>query len=332
VRTFDKPKARFDNTGIDTDEEERIRMQEYQVIIVGGGPAGLTAGLYTARAHLKTILLEAMIPSGQAYMAERIENYPGFPDGITGRELVERFVTQATKFGLEIRQFNKVDRAAQTGKTFIVEAGGEKFSTATLIIASGAQANTLGIPGEDIYTGKGISYCATCDGPFFRNQEVVVVGGGDTALEDALYLSRLARKVYIIHRRDELRAQKVLQQRALENPVIEVIWNSVITEIKGTETLKAVVVENKRDGIKRELSISGVFIAVGQRPNTDFMRGIVPIDEQGYIITDAECETSVPGIFAAGDVRKKGLRQIATAVGDGALAAAAAERYIALRT
>jgi thioredoxin reductase (NADPH) len=314
------------------DEEEQIRMHEYHVIIIGGGPAGLTAGIYAARAHLTTTLLEAMIPSGQAYMAERIENYPGFPDGISGRELIERFVRQATTFGLEIRQFNKVESIARAGKTIIIEAGGERLSTAALIIASGAQTNTLGIPGEDIYTGKGISYCATCDGAFFKDQEVAVVGGGDTALEDALYLSRLARKVYVIHRRDELRAQKILQQRALENPAIEVIWNTVITEIKGAEIVKTVAIENKKDGIKRELSISGVFIAVGQRPNTDFVRGIVSLDEQGYIITDAECATSAPGIFAAGDVRKKGLRQITTAVGDGALATAAAERYIALKT
>ena len=307
-------------------------MKEYHVIIIGGGPAGLTAGIYTARAHLSAVLLEAMIPSGQAYMSERIENYPGFPDGISGRELVERFVRQATTAGLEIRQFNKVESVARAGKTTIIKAAGEQFSTAALIIASGAQTNTLGIPGEDTFAGKGISYCATCDGAFFKNQEVAVVGGGDTALEDALYLSRLARKVYVIHRRDELRAQKILQERVLENSAIEIVWNTVVTEIKGTETVKTVVIENKKDGRKRELSTSGVFIAVGQRPNTDFVRGVVSLDEQGYIVTDAECTTSVPGIFAAGDVRKKGLRQITTAVGDGALAAAAAERYIVLKT
>jgi thioredoxin reductase (NADPH) len=307
-------------------------MQEYHMIIIGGGPAGLTAGLYASRAHLKTVLLEAMIPSGQAYMAERIENYPGFPDGISGRELIERFVQQATAFGLEIRQFNKVETVEVAGRAITVSAGGEKISAAALIIASGAQANTLGIPGERTFVGKGISYCATCDGAFFKDQEVAVVGGGDTALEDALYLSRLARKVYVIHRRDQLRAQKILQARVLQNPTIEIIWDTVIKEIKGAEVVKTITVENSKDGTKRDLSVNGVFIAVGQRPNTDFVQGIVTLDGQGYIITDDDGATSVAGIFAAGDVKKKGLRQITTAVGDGALAAAAAERYIGLLT
>jgi thioredoxin reductase (NADPH) len=307
-------------------------MQEYDVIIIGGGPAGLTAGLYTSRAHLKTILFEAMIPSGQAYMAERIENYPGFPDGISGRELIERFVQQATKFDLEIRQFNKVESVEVAVRKFVVSTGGGEILSAALIIASGAQANTLGIPGEDTFTGKGISYCATCDGAFFKDQEVAVAGGGDTALEDALYLSRLARKVYIIHRRDQLRAQKILQKRALQNPTIEIIWDTVIKEIKGEGIVKAVTIENSKDGTKRDLPVNGVFIAVGQKPNTDFVRGIVELDNQGYIITDENCATSVAGIFAAGDVRKKVLRQITTAVGDGALTAAAAELYIEEKT
>jgi thioredoxin reductase (NADPH) len=307
-------------------------MQEYHVIIIGGGPAGLTAGLNASRAHLKTILLEAMIPSGQAYMAERIENYPGFPDGISGRELIERFVQQATAFGLEIHQFNKVETVEVAERALVVSAGGEKISAVALIIASGAQANTLGIPGEHVFAGKGISYCATCDGAFFKDQEVAVAGGGDTALEDALYLSRLARKVYVIHRRDQLRAQKILQERALQNPTIEIIWDTVIKEIKGEGVVKTITIENGKDGTKRDLSVNGVFIAVGQRPNTDFVQGIVTLDSQGYIITDDDGATSVAGIFAAGDVRKKGLRQITTAVGDGALAAAAAERYIGLLT
>jgi thioredoxin reductase (NADPH) len=307
-------------------------MDDQHVIIIGGGPAGLTAGLYASRAHLKTVLLEAMIPSGQAYMAERIENYPGFPDGISGRELIERFVQQATKFGLEIQQFTKVDKIELTGEKKMVTAGEKKFSALTLIIASGAQANKVGIPGEEEFSGKGVSYCATCDGAFFKDQDVAVIGGGDTALEDALYLSRLARKVFIIHRRDQLRAQKILQDRAMHNAVIEIIWNTVPKKIQGEGMEKTLLLENVKDATERQLAVSGVFIAVGQRPNTDFVRGVVELDDKGYIVTDYDCATSVAGIFAAGDVRQKGLRQISTAVGDGALVAAAVERYIERNT
>jgi thioredoxin reductase (NADPH) len=303
-------------------------MDDQHVIIIGGGPAGLTAGLYTSRAHLKTVLLEAMIPSGQAYMAERIENYPGFPDGISGRELIERFERQATKFGLEIQQFTKVDKIELTGEKKMVTAGEKKFSASTLIIASGAQANKVGIPGEEEFTGKGVSYCATCDGAFFKDQDVAVIGGGDTALEDALYLSRLTRKVFVIHRRDQLRAQKVLQDRAMHNATIEIIWNTVPKGIKGEGMEKTLLLENVKDATKKQLAVNGVFIAVGQSPNTDFVRGVVELDDKGYIVTDYDCATSVAGIFAAGDVRQKGLRQISTAVGDGALVAAAVERYI----
>ena len=303
-------------------------MDDQHLIIIGGGPAGLTAGLYASRAHLKTVLLEAMIPSGQAYMTETIENYPGFPDGISGRELIERFVQQATKFGLEIQQFTKVDKVEAAGEKKMITAGEKKFSASALIIATGAQANRLGIPGEEEFTGKGVSYCATCDGAFFKDQDVAVVGGGDTALEDALYLSRLARRVFLIHRRDQLRAQKVLQERALNNDTIEIIWNTVPKAIKGEGMEKTLLLENTKDATKRELAVSGVFIAVGQSPNTDFIRGVVELDDKGYIITDPNCATSVPGIFAAGDVRQKGLRQVSTAVGDGALAVTAVEKYI----
>lgn len=307
-------------------------MEEYSVIIIGGGPAGLTAGLYTARAQLRTILLEAMIPSGQAYMTERVENYPGFPDGISGRELIERFTQQAKKFGLEILTFTKVESIEVAGDKKMVMVGEKHLSAPALIIATGGQWNKLGVVGEEEFAGKGISYCATCDGAFFKDQEVVVVGGGDTALEDALYLSRIARKVYVIHRRNQLRAQKILQLKALEEPAIEFIWDSVVKEIKGQGVVKNVTIENIKDATQRELAVSGVFIAIGQRPNTDFIRGIIDLDDVGYIITDQNCATSVAGIFAAGDVRQKSLRQIATAVGDGALVAASAERYITEKT
>jgi len=307
-------------------------MDDYDISIVGGGAAGLTAGLYASRAHLRTVLLESMIPSGQAYMAERIENYPGFPDGIAGRELIERIARQATRFGLEIQQFTPVDKIEVAEQKKIVQAGEKRFAASALIIATGARWKTLGIPGEAEFAGKGISYCATCDGAFFSDQEVAVVGGGDTALEDALYLSRLCRKVYVIHRRDQLRAQKILQRKALEEPKIEFVWSAVVREIKGEAVVKTLLLESLKDGKRKELTVAGVFIAVGQIPNTDLVRGICVLDDMGYIITDQDCTTSIAGIFAAGDVRKKGLRQISTAVGDGALAAAAAERYIERKT
>lgn len=303
-------------------------MADHHVIIIGGGPAGLTAGIYASRAHLKTILLESMIPSGQAYMTEKIENYPGFPDGISGRELIERFTQQATRFGLDIQQFTPVDKVEVTKDMRTVIAGDKKFSASALIIASGAKYNTLGIPGEEEFTGRGISYCATCDGAFFKDQEVAVVGGGDTAIEDALYLSRLARKVYVIHRRDQLRAQKILQRKALEESNIEFIWDTVVKEIQGEDAVKTLLLENVKSANQKELAANGVFIAVGQMPNTDFVDGLIELDDKGYIITDQNCATTVAGIFAAGDVRQKGLRQISTAVGDGALAASAAERFI----
>lgn len=303
-------------------------MEDHHVIIIGGGPAGLTAGIYASRGHLKTILLESMIPSGQAYMAEKIENYPGFPDGVSGRELIERFTQQASRFGLDIQQFTAVDKVEVTSEKRTVSAGDKKFSAPALIIATGAKWNQLGIPGEEEFSGKGISYCATCDGAFFKDQEVAVVGGGDTAIEDALYLSRLTRKVYVIHRRDQLRAQKILQRKALEEPTIEFIWDTVVREIRGEDTVKTLLLENVKDATQTEVAVNGVFIAVGQRPNTDFVQGLIELDDKGYIITDQNCATTVAGIFAAGDVRQKSLRQISTAVGDGALAASTAERYI----
>jgi len=303
-------------------------MDNYQVIIIGGGPAGLTAGLYTSRAHLKTVLLEAMIPSGQAYMAESVENYPGFPDGISGKELIEKFIQQATKFGLEIQQFTKVEKIEVAGEKKIVISGEKRLSTTAIIIASGAQANKLGVPGEEEFTGQGVSYCATCDGAFFEDQEVAVVGGGDTAVEDALYLTRIVRKVFLIHRRDSLRAQKILQNTAFADSKIEFMWDTVVKEIKSKDMERILILENIKNSRQNELAVQGVFIAIGQRVNVDFVQGLVEMDKNGYITTDQNCTTSVPGIFAAGDVRKKGLRQITTAVGDGALAASSAEKYI----
>ncbi len=303
-------------------------MDDFEVIIIGGGPAGLTAGLYAARAHLNTVLLEAKVPSGQVAMANTIENYPGFPKGISGVELIDRFAQQALGVGLTIRKFNIVEKMELKNGSKIITTGRDKYSTSTLIVATGAQWNKLNIPGEKQLANKGVSYCATCDGAFFENLEVAVVGGGDTAVEDALYLSKIVSKVFLVHRRDNLRAQKILQDRALNNPKIEPIWDTVVREIKGEEMVRSLLLQNLKDSSTAELSVSGVFIAVGQQPNVEYLRGLVDMDKTGYILTDEHCATSVPGIFAAGDVRKKDLRQISTAVGDGAIAAMAAERYI----
>ncbi|MFA4835237.1 MAG: thioredoxin-disulfide reductase [Dehalococcoidia bacterium] len=306
-------------------------MEDYEVIIIGGGPAGLTAGLYTARAHLHTVLLEAKIPSGQMAMAETIENYPGFPDGIPGVELVDRFTKQAMRFGLQILQYTNVEGVELRDGRKIVTARERKFSAAALIVASGVRWNKLGVPGEVQLANRGVSYCATCDGAFFEDLDVAVIGGGDTAVEDALYLAKIARKVFLIHRRDQLRAQKILQNRALKNHKIETLWSTVLREIRGEDLVESVVLENLKDSSTQELGVSGVFIAVGQRPNVNYLRGLVDMDKAGYIVTDENCATSVPGIFAPGDVRKKALRQISTAVGDGALAAFGAERYIEMQ-
>jgi thioredoxin reductase (NADPH) len=303
-------------------------MKHYELIIIGGGPAGLTAGLYASRAHLKTALVESLIPSGQAAMAESIENYPGFPDGISGQELIERFTQQAAKFGLEILQYTKVDKVELADERKLIIAGDKSLSTSALVIASGAKWNKLGIPGEEEFANRGVSYCATCDGSFFEDKDVAVVGGGDTAIADALYLAKMVNKVFVIHRRDALRAQKILQERAFHNPKIIFLWNTVPREIKGNGMVESVILENVKTTEMRELLVAGVFMAVGQKPNVDFAYGLIETDDEGYIVTDQNCATSMPGIFAAGDVRRKGLRQISTAVGDGAVAAFAAEQYL----
>jgi thioredoxin reductase (NADPH) len=303
-------------------------MEEYEVIIIGGGPAGLTAGLYTSRAYLETALIEASIPSGQVSMAETIENYPGFPDGIAGRELIERFAEQAVKFGTNIIQYTKVDKVELQGVKKIITAGEKVFTAKAVIIASGAQWKKLGIPGEEELSNKGVSYCAICDGAFFEDLDIAVVGGSDTAIGDALYLAKMVNKVFVIHRRDELRAQKILQDRAFKNPKIEFIWSTVPREIKGQEMVESLIVENVKNSESSELPVAGVFIAVGQKPNVDYLNGLIEMNESGYIIKDENCATSVPGIFAAGDVTKKALRQISTAVGDGAIAAYGAEKYL----
>jgi|Deesub1362A_J573_1020465.scaffolds.fasta_scaffold00358_29 thioredoxin reductase (NADPH) len=300
----------------------------YDVVIIGGGPAGLTAGLYTARARLKCLLIEKGLSGGQVATTEWIENYPGFDEGISGPELAQRMERHARRFDLEIINGTVVDVRLDGKIKEIVLDGDKLYKSKTVIISTGASPKSLDIRGEREFRGKGVSYCATCDGAFFSGERVAVVGGGDSALEEGLFLTRFAEVVYVIHRRDQFRAAKITQERARSNPKVEFILETVVEEIEGEETVRALRLRNVRTGERSRLDVKGVFIYIGYRPNTDLFRGSLALDEDGYIITDDWMATSVPGVFAAGDVRSKALKQIATAVGDGAISAVSAERYI----
>lgn len=297
----------------------------YDVVIIGGGPAGLTAGIYAKRAMLNTVLLERMAAGGQIIVTDLVENYPGFSE-ISGAELAGKFEEHAKKFGLEIKGISEVSEVEDRGRTKIVRTADGDIETKTVIIASGTTPKKLGVSGEPEFTGKGVSYCATCDGFFFRDKVVVVVGGGDSAVTEAIFLTKMVKKVYIVHRRDKLRAEKINQEHAFANPRISFVWDSVVEEIAGKNTVEKVMIRNVKTEETSELKTDGVFIYVGLIPNTAFAP--VEKDERGFIITNDRMETSVRGIFAAGDCRVTPLRQIATAVGDGAKAAVSAEKYI----
>ncbi len=299
----------------------------YDVIILGGGPAGLTAGLYTSRARLHTLLTEVGLLGGQMTTTEMIENYPGFPQGVTGDELSRLMEEQAKRFGLEIIN-HEIAEVIVDGQLKRVRTGEATYSCKALIICTGAEYRKLGVLGEKEFTGRGVSFCATCDGAFFRDNRVVVIGGGDSALTEALFLTKFVKELTIIHRRDALRATKIYQERALANPKIKFLWDSVPQEIKGDQVVKSIIVKNVKSGEVRELETDGVFMFVGLTPRTLFLKGLVELDEAGYVVTDPDGKTSVKGVFAAGDCTKKLLRQVATAVGDGATAAFAAEKYI----
>ena len=299
----------------------------YEVIIIGGGPAGLTAGLYTSRARLRTLLIENAILGGQMTTTEMIENYPGFPQGVTGDELSRLMEEQARRFGMgTVNQ--EVVKVTLEGNLKRVQTNESSYLCDTLIVCTGAEYRKLGVSGEKEYAGKGVSYCATCDGAFFRDANIVVVGGGDSALTEALFLTKFVKELTIIHRRDALRATKIYQERALANPKIKFMWNSVVEQVKGDHVVRSVVVKNVKTGELNEFKTEGVFLFVGLLPRTEFLKGLVNLDEDGYVVTNENGGTSVKGIFAAGDCRKKLLRQIATGVGDGATAAFAAEKYL----
>jgi thioredoxin reductase (NADPH) len=301
-------------------------MSKYEVIIIGGGPAGLTAGLYTSRAGLKTLLIERGIFGGQIVNARQVDNYPGFPEGISGFELASLMHEQAIKYGLET--INATVTAIKPGGNYSIITNDSNFEAEAVIIAAGSEYRKLEVPGEEELLGRGVSYCATCDGFLFRDLDVAVVGGGDTAITDALELSEHASKVYIIHRRDQLRAGQVLQQQALARPKLEPIWDSVVEEVIGDNKVSALSLRNVKTGEITKLEVAGVFVAIGFEPNSQYFADIVELDKNGLIKTDELMATSAPGIFAVGDIRKNSPRQVAGAVGDGATAALSAFKYL----
>jgi len=301
---------------------------DYQLIILGGGPAGLTAGLYAARDRLNVLLVEKGVVGGQVLVTDWIDNYPGFPDGVSGSDLIEKMAAQTSRFGLQTKNGNVVKVELSATKKKLTLESGEELTSQALIICTGARPNKLGIPGEEKFTGKGVSYCATCDGPFFRNQEIVVVGGGDTAIQEADFLTKFASKVTVIHRRDSLRATKVLQEKAFANERIEFIWNSQVVAIEGEKEVERIKVRNIADE-EKEIAVSGIFILIGTIPNNE----VLPLeqlgsDKHGFIKTDQEMRTRVPGVMAAGDIRSKHVRQVINGAGEGAVAAIAAEHYL----
>jgi thioredoxin reductase (NADPH) len=299
----------------------------YDIIIIGGGPAGLTAGLYNARARLNVLLLERLAPGGQVITTDWVENYPGFPDGVSGVELMDRMKTQAERFDLKIRNDEVVKLELSEKRKVVVTSSGPMASNA-IILACGASWKKMGVEGEDRLMGKGISFCATCDGPFYRDQEVAVVGGGDTAVEEAVYLTRFVKRLYLIHRRDRLRATKLLQERAMKEDKIEFIWDTVPLRILGESDVEGIELKHLKTGDIRQKAVRGVFVFVGTIPNTELVKGLLKLDQNGFVITDDNMQTSMPGVFAAGDMRSKLFRQISTAVGEGAAASYSAERYL----
>jgi len=301
-------------------------MSEYEVIIVGGGPAGLTAGLYSSRAGLNSLLIERGVIGGQIVNTTMVENYPGFPQGISGAELGALMHQQAVKYGVEVVAAEVTGISPKQPYSISTTEG--DFKAKAVIIAAGSEYRKLGAPGEERLTGHGVSYCATCDGFFFRDKEVAVVGGGDTAITDALELTRHVNKVYIIHRRDQLRAGQILQQRAFGEPKLEFVWSTVVEEILGDKLLSGLKLRNVETGKSYILELAGVFVAIGLTPNSQSFQNIVDLDDTGYIVTDEIMTTSAPGIFAAGDIRKNSPRQIGVAVGDGITAAISAFKYV----
>ena len=303
-------------------------LADYELVVIGGGPAGLTAGIYAARSRLNFLLFEKVVPGGQILTTDWIENYPGFPEGVSGYELARKIADQLARFDAPVEN-EEVLSMECSGPVKRLVLKDRTISTHTVIIATGASPNLLSVPGEDAYLGKGVSFCATCDGPFYKDKRVAVMGGGDTAVQEAIFLTKFAETVYIIHRREQLRATRILQDRAFANPKIKFIWNSVVTQIEGNESgVEKLIMKNVKTGAISDLPVDGFFIFIGTRPNTGFLCSEIKTNEEGFVIADQNMETSVPGVYAVGDVRNTPLRQVVTAVGDAAIAAVCAEKYV----
>jgi len=302
-------------------------VQDHDLIIIGGGPAGLTAAIYAGRARIKTLVLAGSLPGGQPANIDAVDNFPGFPEGIKGPELAQRFQSQAERFDAQIKMENVTEVDFST-RPFAIHTHGATRHARTVIVATGATPRRMGVPGEEKFFGRGVSVCATCDGFFYQDKKVVVVGGGDSAVTEALFLTRFAREVTIIHRRDELRATKINQERAFENPKIRLVWDTVVEEILGDQTVNSVRVRNVKTGETSLIETDGVFLYVGIKPNTELFAGQLELDEQGYVVSDRRQRASVPGVFVAGDVQDSFYRQVVVAAGTGAIAAMEAEKFL----
>ncbi len=300
----------------------------YDIVIIGAGGAGLTAALYSSRAKLSTLLLEKLVPGGQIALTDMVENYPGFPDGVTGGEIAVRMYDQAKKYGT-IFAYEEAKSISKDGTSFVVKTPKNSIHAKSIIIASGAFYKQIGVPGEKELIGKGVSYCAVCDGAFFKEQDLVVVGGGDSALQEGIFLTRFAKNLTVIHRRDSLRASAILQDRAKANPKIKFIWDTVVTKANGDKKLSSVMLKNLKTNQESEMKTDGLFVFIGQLPATGFLKGFIDLDQGGYIITKKDSlETSVPGVFACGEVRVGAVKQLVSCCGEGCEAALAAQAYV----
>lgn len=304
--------------------------KHYDVLIIGSGPAGYTAGVYASRAKLDTLIISGTLPGGQLMTTSEVENYPGFPNGIFGPELMMNMRQQAERFGAVVVD-DEVIKVNFKKKPFAITTHSENYTAEAVIVCTGASPRKLGIPSEQQFSGRGVSYCATCDGPFFKGEDIVVVGGGDTAMEEATFLTKFGRSVKVVHRRDTLRASKILQEKALENPKIEFMWNNVVSDIKGDKKIATVTVKNIASGKETVLNAGGLFVAIGHEPNTAIFKGQLEMDDKGYILLKNHTKTSVEGVFAAGDVHDHRYRQAVTAAGFGCMAAIDVERWLSER-